>query len=197
MPKHRAITDEEPGRILAAMAELNAQAADVSARLHADVAARFPGHEIEVVSAVRDEPDRTREGIKHSKHWSGHAIDLIVRDAKLTEVRDVMWKSHRDIGVGYYPTGGFIHLDYRPDIHDTAWTQQRPNADNQYNPRWSRIARRSSDESSHSPSDESALWRANMRRIFETSPTISTFVTSIADVMGFSTARILRDPRNS
>ena len=39
MPKHRAITEEEPGRILAAMVELNAQAADVSARLHADVAA--------------------------------------------------------------------------------------------------------------------------------------------------------------
>jgi prophage regulatory protein len=39
MPKHRAITEEEPGRILAAMADLNAQAADVSARLHADVAA--------------------------------------------------------------------------------------------------------------------------------------------------------------
>jgi hypothetical protein len=39
MPKHRAITEEEPGRLLAAMADLNAQAADVSARLHADVAA--------------------------------------------------------------------------------------------------------------------------------------------------------------
>jgi acyl-CoA synthetase (AMP-forming)/AMP-acid ligase II len=39
MPKHRAITEEEPGRILAAMADLNAQAADVSTRLHADVAA--------------------------------------------------------------------------------------------------------------------------------------------------------------
>jgi prophage regulatory protein len=39
MPKHRAITEEEPGRILAAMADLNAQAADVSTKLHADVAA--------------------------------------------------------------------------------------------------------------------------------------------------------------
>ena len=160
--------------------------------LLADVAARFPGHEIEVVSAVRDEPDRTREGIKHSKHYSGHAIDLIVRDAKLTEVRDVMWKSHRDIGVGYYPRGGFIHLDYRPDIHDTAWTQARPNADNQYNPRWSRIAR-----IENSVSEEPAVWRAKMRRMLEANPTISTFVTSIANVMGFSTARIVRDPRNS
>lgn len=39
MTKHRATTEEEPGQILAAMADLNAQAAAVSARLHADVAA--------------------------------------------------------------------------------------------------------------------------------------------------------------
>jgi prophage regulatory protein len=39
MPKHRATTEEEPGRILAAMADLNAQAAVISARLHTDVAA--------------------------------------------------------------------------------------------------------------------------------------------------------------
>jgi uncharacterized protein YcbK (DUF882 family) len=108
--------------------------------LLADVAARFPNHEIEVVSAVRAEPDRSRAGIKHSKHWSGHAIDLIVRGAKQTEVRDAMWANHRDIGVGWYPQSGFIHIDYRPDVHDTAWTQPRKNADNVYHPRWSRKA---------------------------------------------------------
>jgi uncharacterized protein YcbK (DUF882 family) len=152
--------------------------------LLADVASRFPGREIEVVSAVRDEPDRTREGIKHSKHWSGHAIDLIVRGAKLTEVRDAMWKNHRDIGVGWYPAGGFIHLDYRPDKHDTAWTQQRPNADNQYNPRWARGARDFSDDRAASrPGDDS---RANLQRILEASATISALVTSLAKVVGYS-----------
>jgi uncharacterized protein YcbK (DUF882 family) len=109
--------------------------------LLADVAVRFPDHEIEIISAVRDEPDRTREGVKHSKHWSGHAIDFSVRGVKLAEVRDAMWKNHRDIGVGWYPEGGFIHIDYRPDTHDMAWTQPRPNADNHYHPRWSRVAR--------------------------------------------------------
>lgn len=109
--------------------------------LLADVAVRFPGHEIEVVSAVRAEPDRSRAGIKHSKHWSGHAIDLIVHGAKQTEVRDAMWANHRDIGVGWYPESGFIHIDYRPDVHDTAWTQPRKNADNIYHPRWSRVAK--------------------------------------------------------
>jgi len=39
MTKHRASTNEEPVNTLAAMAELNVQAAAVSARLHADVAA--------------------------------------------------------------------------------------------------------------------------------------------------------------
>jgi uncharacterized protein YcbK (DUF882 family) len=157
--------------------------------LLADVAARFPGHEIEVVSAVRDEPERTRDGIKHSKHYDGHAIDIIVRGAKLTEVRDAMWTNHRDIGVGWYPTGGFIHIDYRPDIHDTAWTQQRPNADNQYNPRWARVAR--------DPSAAAAAWRAQMRRLFEANPTLATVMTSIAEAMGFSTAGIVRERRSS
>lgn len=157
--------------------------------LLADVASRFPGHEIEVISAVRDEPDRTRAGVKHSKHWDGHAIDLNVRGAKLSEVRDAMWKNHRDIGVGWYPTGGFIHLDYRPDVHDTAWTQQKPNADNQYNPRWARIARDSSRDS--------AVARAKMRRILESSPALSALVTSLAELMGYSTAGIVRDTGNS
>ena len=109
--------------------------------LLADISARFPAHDIEVVSAVRAEPERTRGGIKHSKHWDGHAIDLRVRDVKLADVRDAMWKNHHDVGVGWYPAEGFIHVDYRPDVHDTAWTQPRYNADYIYNPHWSRAAR--------------------------------------------------------
>jgi uncharacterized protein YcbK (DUF882 family) len=109
--------------------------------LLADVVARYPGHEIEVISAVRSEPDRTRDGVPHSRHWDGRAIDLQVRGAKLSDVRDVMWKSHRHIGLGWYPEAGFIHLDYRADVNDTAWTQPRPNTNNIYNPRWSRISR--------------------------------------------------------
>lgn len=107
----------------------------------ADVAARYPGHEIEVISAVRSEPDRARTGTPHSRHWDGRAIDLQVRGAKLSEVRDAMWKSHRHIGLGWYPEAGFIHLDYRPDLGDTAWTQPRPNTNNIYNPRWSQVSR--------------------------------------------------------
>lgn len=153
--------------------------------LLADVAARFPGHEIEVVSAVRDEPDRTRQGIKHSKHWDGHAIDLIVRGAKLTEVRDVMWKNHRGIGVGWYPAGGFIHLDYRPDAHDTAWTQSRPNADNQYNPRWARIAREHGDDHGDDRRDDAPAWRVKMEHLLD-STTLSTLVPWITEAIGWT-----------
>lgn len=137
--------------------------------LLADVAVRFPGHEIQVVSAVRDEPDRTRDGVKHSKHWDGHAIDIIVRGAKLSDVRDAMWKNHRDIGVGWYPEGGFIHIDYRPDVHDMAWTQPRRNADNQYNPRWARGPRNSSDDF--------VAWRATMQLVL--GATLTTLMPSM------------------
>lgn len=109
--------------------------------LLADVAVRFPGHEIEIISAVRAEPERSKAGIKHSKHWDGHAIDLQVRGVKQAAVRDEMWANHHDVGVGWYPHQQFIHLDYRPDVHDMSWTQPRPNADNIYHPRWSRLAR--------------------------------------------------------
>lgn len=153
--------------------------------LLADVAARYPGHEIEVVSAVRAEPERSREGVKHSKHWDGHAIDLKVRGARLTEVRDAMWKNHRDVGVGYYPTSGFIHLDYRPDVHDTSWTQVRPNADNQYNPRWARLAR--------DPDAQRAASCAKLRRLLGT----SSLAKSLADAVGYSTACVARTPSNS
>jgi len=118
--------------------------------LLADISVRFPDHEIEVVSAVRAEPERTREGVKHSKHWDGHAIDLRVVGVKLADVRDAMWKNHHDVGVGWYPAEGFIHVDYRPDVHDTAWTQPRYNADYVYNPHWSRAARDPSPQPEHS-----------------------------------------------
>ena len=64
-----------------------------------------------------------------------------MRGVKLADVRDAMWKNHHDVGVGWYPGEDFIHVDYRPDVHDTAWTQLHYNADNIYNPHWSRVAR--------------------------------------------------------
>jgi uncharacterized protein YcbK (DUF882 family) len=142
LPRDGKVTPDVADAIAEIMADPNSgrrrRIATGTLVLLADVVARFPGHEIDIISAVRSEPERKRDGIKHSKHWSGHAIDLAVRDVKLTTVRDTMWMHHHDIGVGYYPDSGFVHIDYRPDIHDTAWTQPRRNADYVYNPRWSR-----------------------------------------------------------
>jgi uncharacterized protein YcbK (DUF882 family) len=155
--------------------------------LLADVAARFPGHEIEVISAVRDEPERTRGGVKHSKHWSGHAIDIKVRGAKLADVRDAMWKNHRNIGVGWYPDSGFIHIDYRPDVHDTAWTQAKRNADNNYNPRWARLARAAQEATETAPA-----WRAPVDLLLE-SATIASLVPLLAEAIAYSQASIGRE----
>lgn len=104
----------------------------------ADLAARYPGHTIEIVSGVRTPP----YGAKHSKHFTGQALDLRVRGVKLTEVRDYVWTRHRNIGVGYYPYKGFIHMDHRPGHADTAWTARSEGADNyRYHPSWSIRAR--------------------------------------------------------
>lgn len=165
--------------------------------LLADIAVRFPGHEIEIVSAVRAEPERNRTGVKHSKHWSGHAIDLKVHGVKLTEVRDAIWKNHRNVGVGYYPGSGFVHIDYRPDIGDTSWTQPRRNADYQYNPRWARLARAEQHDHEHETANAPAAWSENMKVLLDTGAVLSTLVPPIAEMLGFSETSIVRALRDS
>lgn len=105
--------------------------------LLADIAAHYPGRVIEVVSGYRSPPF----GAPHSKHFRGHAIDLRVRGVRLSEVRDLVWTSHTGIGLGYYPSQRFLHVDWRPQEHDVAWTAQHEGAAYRYNPRWARRAR--------------------------------------------------------
>jgi uncharacterized protein YcbK (DUF882 family) len=105
--------------------------------LLADIGIRFPGHEIEIISGYRTPPN----GVRHSKHFSGHAIDLRVNGVKLTDVRDVMWREHRGIGLGWYPRQGFIHIDDRDGDPEAAWTAASEGAPYQYHPRWSTRAR--------------------------------------------------------
>ena len=92
----------------------------------------FPGHVIEIISGFRTFPF----GVRESKHYEGHAIDLRMRGVKLTRVRDFVWKHFTDVGVGYYGHENFVHVDYRPEDKDTAWTSSEPNAAYAYNPRW-------------------------------------------------------------
>jgi uncharacterized protein YcbK (DUF882 family) len=102
-----------------------------------DVARRFPGHVIEIVSGFRAPP----YGAPHSKHFQGHAIDLRVRGVKSTVVRDFVWREHKEIGVGYYPHQNFVHVDTRPGEPDMAWTASGEDSPPKYRPSWAYSAR--------------------------------------------------------
>jgi uncharacterized protein YcbK (DUF882 family) len=105
--------------------------------LLADVAHRWPGHVIEVVSGFRAPPF----GAPHSKHFAGHAIDLRVHGVRSSAVRDFVWREHREVGVGHYPHENFVHIDSRPGERDMAWTGEGEDGVPQYRPRWAWKAR--------------------------------------------------------
>jgi uncharacterized protein YcbK (DUF882 family) len=103
----------------------------------AEVGQRYPGRVIEVVSGFRS----SREESKTSPHKAGRAIDLRVRGVKTAEIRDWLWSTHSQVGIGFYPHHDYLHMDTRPGKHDTAWTQPVYNGSNDYHPRWARKAR--------------------------------------------------------
>jgi uncharacterized protein YcbK (DUF882 family) len=103
-----------------------------------DLSREYEGHTIEIVSGYRARP----YGVRNSKHFIGHAIDLRVRGVKTTKVRDYLWRTQEGVGVGYYLHQDFIHVDYRPDDKDTAWTSRHEGAPYQYMPAWARKIRR-------------------------------------------------------
>lgn len=100
--------------------------------LLADVAKRFPGRTIEVISGYRAKP----YGAPKSKHFKGNAIDLRVRGVKLSAVRDAMWVTHQHIGLGWYPESNFIHVDFRPEETEIAWSARGEGAKYRYHPSW-------------------------------------------------------------
>lgn len=105
----------------------------------ADLAQRYPGHVIEIVSAYRAKPYTTPQ----NRHRRGRAIDLRIRNVSLRTVRDYLWTTHtEEVGIGYYPHASFIHMDYRPEHNAIAWTQKRRNAPLKYNPWWAIKLRR-------------------------------------------------------
>ncbi len=92
----------------------------------------FPDHVLEIVSGFRSYPF----GVRDSKHFEGHAIDLRLRGVRTTRVRDFVWKHFAEVGVGYYGHQNFVHVDYRPEDKDTAWTSPEADAAYAYNPSW-------------------------------------------------------------
>ena len=63
----------------------------------ARVAQHWPGKTIEYVSAYRG-----HSGQRHdSRHWHGRALDFRIQGVKLTEVRDWVWGSCNECGIGW------------------------------------------------------------------------------------------------
>lgn len=101
----------------------------------ADIASRYPGKRIEYVSAYRATKDESRT----SPHRAGRAIDFRIRGVSLIEIRDYLWTTYREVGIGWYPGEQYIHMDHRPGDKDISWTFVR--GSNLYNPSWADRAR--------------------------------------------------------
>lgn len=102
----------------------------------ADVAELYEGKTIEFVSVYR----RQRGESWTSPHRDGRAIDFRIRGVNLREIRDYVWRKYTEVGVGWYPSEQFIHMDTRPTLHDTSWTFLK--GVNHYNPYWAAVARK-------------------------------------------------------
>ncbi len=66
----------------------------------------FHAKALRIISAFRG-PSR-----RHSRHGTGHAVDLVVPGTRDTEVAQFA-RSLGFVGVGLYPRSGFVHLDSR------------------------------------------------------------------------------------
>ncbi len=101
----------------------------------ADVAEMYEGKTIEFVSVYRVQRGESLT----SPHRDGRAIDFRIRGIQLRTIRDYLWNKYTEVGVGWYPSEQFIHMDTRPTLHDTAWTFLK--GKNRYKPYWAEVAR--------------------------------------------------------
>ena len=84
----------------------------------ADIADQYAGQTIEYVSAYRTQRGESRT----SPHRDARAIDFRIRGVQLREIRDYLWHTYTEVGIGWYPESQFIHMDTRPTESDAAWT---------------------------------------------------------------------------
>lgn len=101
----------------------------------ADLAERYEGKTITFVSAHRASAGESWT----SPHRAARALDFRLKGIDLREVRDYLWRKYTEVGIGWYPSEGFVHMDTRPGKGDTAWTFT--NGDNRYHPYWAELAR--------------------------------------------------------
>jgi uncharacterized protein YcbK (DUF882 family) len=101
----------------------------------ADLSDRYAGKTIDFVSAHRASAGESRT----SPHRAARALDFRIKGVDLREIRDYLWRKYTEVGIGWYPSEGFVHMDTRPGKGDTAWTFQK--GDNHYRPYWAELAR--------------------------------------------------------
>ncbi len=106
----------------------------------AATAEHFDNRTIEYASAVRVGRSEGAE----SPHRAGRAVDFRIRGIKQTDIRDYLWRNFTEVGVGWYPSEQFVHIDTRPNDRDCAWTFY--NGVNHYHPYWAEVARRPVDQ---------------------------------------------------
>jgi uncharacterized protein YcbK (DUF882 family) len=106
----------------------------------ADLADKYAPRTIEFVSVYRVQAGESPT----SPHRDARAIDFRIRGVPLTQIRDYLWRTYTEVGVGWYPSEQFIHMDTRPTLHDTAWTFLA--GENHYHPYWAEVARRPASE---------------------------------------------------
>ena len=102
----------------------------------ADIAEKYEPRTVEFVSVYRVQHGESQT----SPHRDARAIDFRIRGVQLTKLRDYLWRTYTEVGIGWYPAEQFIHMDSRPTLHDTAWTFLT--GENHYHPYWAEAARR-------------------------------------------------------
>ena len=83
------------------------------------IADHFDAPQINIISGYREAPDNKSE----SNHGKGLAVDFMIPGVPLAAVaREARKLGH--VGVGFYPTSGFIHLDVRGDGPSYFWVDR-------------------------------------------------------------------------
>lgn len=89
-------------------------------RVLSELADRFNGRTIIVVSAYRSDPDENGGGSRHSR---GAAVDVRIEGVPNEALRDYCLTLRR-VGVGYYPRSSFVHIDVRDrEVYWVDWSR--------------------------------------------------------------------------
>lgn len=78
-------------------------------------ARHFGGRDVEIIAGYRAPKIARAKGVPRSHHKAGQACDFRLRGVSAAALRDYLRRTYSHIGVGYYPSSGFVHLDVRKE----------------------------------------------------------------------------------